>query len=63
MLYIHLSISCIFYLFIYLYRPHHMACEILILSSGIEPVPPTLEVWNLNHWTYREVLSIYLKKH
>ena len=26
------------------------ACEILSLWPGIEPTPPALEVWNLNHW-------------
>ena len=33
---------------------------------GIEPVPPELEAWSLNHWTTREVpvfeglCSVYL---
>ena len=33
----------------------HTACGILFLWPGIELVPPTLEVWSLNHWTAREV--------
>ena len=35
----------------------HMACMILILVSwpGIKPLPPAVELWNLNHWTAREV--------
>ena len=31
------------------------ACRILVPRPGIEPVPPALEVWSLNHWTAREV--------
>ena len=29
--------------------------------ARIEPVPPTVEAQNLNHWTTREVLSPQLK--
>ena len=32
-----------------------MAGRILLLQPGIEPVPPALEAWCLNHWTTREV--------
>ena len=31
------------------------ACRVLILPPGIEPMPPELGVWSLNHWTTREV--------
>ena len=31
------------------------ACGILFPRPGIEPVPPAVEVWSLNHWTAREV--------
>ena len=31
------------------------SCEILVPPSGMEPVPPAVETWSLNHWT-REVL-------
>ena len=27
----------------------------LVPRAGIEPVPPAVEVWRLNHWTAREV--------
>ena len=27
-------------------------------QPGIEPVPPVLETWSLNHWTSREVSNI-----
>ena len=33
----------------------NMACGILVLQPGIEPVPPAVEAWSLNHWTSREV--------
>ena len=32
----------------------HAACGILFLQTGIEPMPPVLEVWSLNRWTARE---------
>ena len=35
-----------------------MACGILVPRPGIEPAPPALEVWSLNHWTAREVPAI-----
>ena len=35
--------------------PCHMACGILVPQSGIEPMPPAVEVWSPNHWTAREV--------
>ena len=34
-----------------------VACEILVPQPGIEPVPPAVEAWILNHWTARAVLS------
>ena len=33
---------------------HFMACGILGIP-GIEPMPPALQVWSLNHCTTREV--------
>ena len=35
-----------------------MAYGILVPRPGIEPVPPTLVGWSLNHWTTREVLFL-----
>ena len=32
-----------------------MAFGILVPQPGIEPAPPTMEAWSLNHWTTREV--------
>ena len=34
--------------------PRCAACGILVPQPGIEPTPPALEVWSLNHWTARE---------
>ena len=44
---------CVIYLFVCL--PRHAACSILVPQPGMEPVPPAVEVWSLNHWTAREV--------
>ena len=33
-----------------------MACGVLVLGPGIEPVPPEVEAQSLNRWTAREVL-------
>ena len=40
---------------IYLFRPHCVACEILVPLPGIECMSPAVEVQSLNHWTAREV--------
>ncbi|KAM9076911.1 striatin-interacting protein 2 isoform 4-T4 [Megaptera novaeangliae] len=44
-------------------RLRHAACRILVAQPGIEPVPPVLGAWSLNHWTAREVppLALWLK--
>ena len=34
---------------------HSVVCGILVPQPGIEPVPPAMEAWRLNHWTTREV--------
>ena len=46
---------CLF-VFIYLAAPG-LSCSMrdLVPWPGIEPGPPALEVWSLNHWTTREV--------
>ena len=31
-----------------------MACGILVLQPGIEPVPPAVEMQSPNHWTTGE---------
>ena len=38
-----------------------MACRILVPWPGIEPTPPAVEAWSLNHWIAREVLHYFLK--
>ena len=47
-----------FFLFLFVwffFWPHPAACGILLSRPGIEPVPPALEAWSLNHRTAREV--------
>ena len=34
------------------------ACGILVPRPGIQPVPPAVEAWSLNHWTTREVPTL-----
>ena len=34
------------------------ACRILLPWPEIEPTPPTVEAWSLNHWITREVSSL-----
>ena len=48
--------------FIYLFWPHHASCGILVSQPGIEPAPPAMEKWSLNHWTTREDLALSFMK-
>ena len=32
-----------------------MPCGMFIPQPGIEPIPPAVEAWNVNHWTTRKV--------
>ena len=34
---------------------HCEACGAFVPQPGMEPVPPALAVWSLNHWATREV--------
>ena len=34
---------------------HREACGALVPQPGMEPMPPALAVWSLNHWATREV--------
>ena len=58
------QLSMAWYLF--LFWLYHVACRILGRWPGIEPVPPTMDVWSLNYWITREVslflLPLFLKK-
>ena len=40
---------------------HHAAYGILVPQPGIEPTPPAMEVWSLNHWIAREVPKAWLE--
>ena len=52
------------FVFVFCFLPCCTACRILVLWSGIEPVPSAVEVRSLNHWTAREVprIVLYLQK-
>ena len=47
--------------FFFFFWSHCTVCGILVPQSGIEPLPPALEAWSLNHWTVRKVpiLELY----
>ena len=45
---------CLGAIFIFInFWPCCAACTILVPWPGMEPAPPALEVWSLNHWTTR----------
>ena len=46
----------------FLFWPHHAARGILVPQPGIEPVPPAVEAWRLNHWATRQVLLPFFLK-
>ena len=53
--------------YIFFFWSCHTACRILVSPPGIEPVPLTVKVRRLNHWTTRELpseelLKAFLKK-
>ena len=48
-------------LFLFFFLAANAACRILVPQPGIKPVPPTMEVQSLNHWTAREVLRQFCK--
>ena len=43
--------------FFFFFWPRRAACGILVPRPGIEPMPPALRAWSLNHWTASEVPS------
>lgn len=45
-------------LFWFSFWPHCKACGILVLQSGIEPMPSAVAAQRLNHWTARKVLEV-----
>ena len=44
---------------VYIFWPCHTACGIPVPRPGIKPVPPAVEAQSLNHWTTKEVPSLY----
>ena len=51
--------QCIFLFFFFL--PHPVVCRILVPQPGIKPMPPAMRAQSLNHWTTREVPSVYFE--
>ena len=50
------SLDIIFQFFFFFFLNNILAaCRILDPQPGIEPAPPALEAWSLNHWTAMEV--------
>ena len=45
--------------FFFFFWPRLAACGILVPGPGIEPAPPAVEAWRPNHWTAREVPTLY----
>ena len=41
--------------FIYFFGHCVRHVGILVPQPGIEPIPPEMEMWHLNHWTTRDV--------
>ena len=42
------------------FGPHHTVYRILVTLFGIEPGPPAMRAWTLNHWTAREFPQIII---
>ena len=51
--------GCLLYFFSFLFcfegEPCQVACVILVPRPGIDPSPPALQAWSLNHWLTRKV--------
>ena len=45
---------CLKIIIILIYFNIFLACGILVPWPGIEPMPPALAAWSLNHWSTRE---------
>ena len=39
-----------------------MACGILVPGPGMEPTPPALEAWGINHWLTRKSNKMIILK-
>ena len=48
----------LFYLLFKYFWSFLVAYRILVLQSGVKPLPLALEVWSLNHWTARDFLGL-----
>ena len=61
------SLLILFQLFlniILFYQPCHIACGVLVLQPGTEPMLPAVEMWSPNHWTARKfLLPFFLERY
>ena len=51
-----------FNIYIYIYIYIYIGCTAWLVElpgPGIEPLPPAVEAWHLNHWTTGEVHSVF----
>ena len=46
----------------FFFLPCWAVCGILVLWPGIQPTPPAVDTWSLNHWITREVPIKLIKK-
>ena len=58
-----LILGVIFLFFSFSFWPLCTAYQILVPQSGIEPMPPAVEVQSLNHCTTREVSDFRIVSH
>ena len=41
--------------------PQHIMCKILVPQPRLKPMSPAVEAQILNHWTAREVPTLFIK--
>ena len=44
---------------LFFFRLCQEAYRILVPQQGVEPMPPAVEVWSLNHWTAKEFPHVH----
>ena len=54
----HFKVMWFYFIIFKIFWPCYAAHGIFIPWAGIEPRPPALEAWNLNHWTVRQVTNM-----
>ena len=54
--------ATLFFISLFFGGLQHSECRILVPQPEIKRMPLALEAWNLNHWTTRDVLSLFFIK-